>query len=114
MACIGRCGIYETRPQFCKDYPRVTDFIPEGCTFYFIGAERRGECQPEVCQERCCCAYPREGGEPLARPLDSMAGGLPCKHLKWVETVEKVADADEVPSSNSELATQVVKLLKEA
>ena len=75
MSCVGRCSIYEDRPQFCRDYPKVTDFIPERCTYHFVGEERRGECQPEVCQHHSCCAYPREGGEPQGKALDELAGG---------------------------------------
>ena len=94
MGCVGRCSNYENRPQMCKDYPKVTSFIPPGCTFSFHNQERLGSCQPEVCQENSCCAYPREGGEPEAKTLDSYAGGLPCKHLVWEELpTEKNADA---------------------
>lgn len=96
MACIGRCGIYSTRPQFCQDYPRVHDFIPPGCTYHFIGAERHGSCQPQICQENICCAYPREGGEPEGVSMDELAGGEPCKHLVWQEVpAEKTANDDE-------------------
>lgn len=103
MPCIGRCGIYTSRPQRCVDYPVLGDFMPPGCTFVFNGTERRGSCQPEVCGEENCCNWPREGGEPEAKSLDSMAGGLPCKHLRWVEEPEpKLANADEVPSATNE------------
>ena len=96
MPTVGRCGIYENRPQFCRDYPKVTDFLPEGCTYCFIGERRHGECDPTSCQENCCCAYPREEGEPEGASLDELAGGLPCRHLVWVdvEEEEKQADAD--------------------
>jgi len=104
MACIGRCGIYSTRPQFCQDYPRVQDFIPPGCTYSFIGSERTGSCQPNVCQENICCAYPREGGEPEGVSLDEFAGGEPCKHLKWEEVpATKTASEDEGMSVTEEL-----------
>lgn len=94
MSCIGRCGIYATRPGFCRSYPTPTSTLPEGCTFSFLGSERQGECRPDVCQENNCCNYPREGGEPEGKALDPLIGGVPCKHLVWVETgeEEKVAD----------------------
>ena len=109
---IGRCGIYENRPEFCKRYPVVTSFMPEGCTFYFIGDERHGECDPTSCQENCCCAYPREGGEPLGLSMDPFVGGKPCKHLVWIEVeeAEKRADfEDEAPSITDELYNVVLE-----
>jgi hypothetical protein len=109
MGCFGRCGIYKDRPQFCRDYPRVTDFIPPGCTFHFVGSERRGSCQPEVCGQNICCAWPREGGEPEGTALDPFAGGEPCKHLVWAETEpEKVASADINPPCVDQEAAQLV------
>jgi len=115
MACVGRCSIYKDRPQFCRDYPKVADFIPPGCTHHFVGDERRGECQPEVCQESNCCSYPREGGEPTGKALDSLAGGESCKHLRWEESpivAIKVA-SDATPSATSELVGHVARILKE-
>lgn len=96
MACYGRCGSYDSRPQFCRDYPQVHDFVPPGCTFSFLGAERQGSCQPEVCQQNICCGYPREGGEPEGKSLDSMIGGEPCRHLVWVEITTKEAAGEDV------------------
>lgn len=99
MPCVGRCRIYESRPQFCSDYPQAHHVLPSGCTYNFVGNERHGECHPEICLENNCCAWPREGGEPEGTSLDSYAGGLPCKHLVWVEEEdqEKIAE-DEAPS----------------
>ena len=112
--CVGRCGIYGDRPKFCRDYPQVQDFLPPKCTFSFVGSERRGECQPEVCQEDCCCAYPREGGNPEGVSLDSLAGGQPCKHLVWIESPlddpEKLASGEEPDI----ITSAVVSLLGEA
>lgn len=114
MACYGICGAYDRRPKFCQDYPQVHDFVPPGCTFHFIGSERRGECQPKVCGQNNCCAYPREGGEPEARSLDAMAGGLPCKHLVWVEEpLQKVASEGDVPCANLRLSNLVNDLLED-
>lgn len=115
MGCFGKCGIYANRPQFCRDYPRVQDFMPPGCTFYFVGSERRGSCQPEVCGQSICCSWPREGGEPTGASLDSLLGGAPCKHLVWTETEpEKVASADvNPPSVDQETARLVSQLLEE-
>jgi len=88
MKIVGRCGNYENRPKFCRDYPQITSYLPEGCTYHFIGEERRGECDPSSCEENNCCSWPREGGEPEATSLDEKAGGLPCKYLIWAEIQE--------------------------
>jgi hypothetical protein len=82
MACVGRCGIYDSRPQFCQDYPQVHDFVPPKCTFSF--------------QTDTCCGYPREGGEPEGTSLDPLAGGEACKHLVWEEVAAKEASGDDV------------------
>lgn len=88
---IARCGIYEDRPKLCKDYPTVSHYQPPECTYYFVGAERRGECN---CGEAACCTLPREGGEPGGSPLPDEAGGLPCKHLTWDEVTVKEASEE--------------------
>jgi len=94
MKIVGRCGNYEDRPEFCKVYPSLIDpILPEGCSFHFIGEERRGECDPSSCEENNCCGWPREGGEPEAPSLDEKAGGLPCKHLIWAEIEEQKKEA---------------------
>ena len=109
MACVGRCGAYEARPQFCRDYPQVHDFVPPSCTFSFLGSERSGSCQPEVCQADSCCGYPREGGEPEGTSLDALAGGEACKHLLWEEVDAKEAADDSPPSE--ELYELIVEAL---
>jgi len=86
---VARCGIYENRPQVCKDYPKVDHYLPEECTYTFNGSERRGEC---TCDVGACCNTPREGGEPGGAAMPSIAGGKSCKHLVWSEVpTEKVA-----------------------
>lgn len=100
---VGRCGIYENRPQFCRDYPTVTDHILPGCTYNFVGDERHGECQPELCQENNCCDYPREGGEPEGKSMDAHVGGLPCKHLRWVDEETTKTAENEASSITSEI-----------
>jgi hypothetical protein len=90
-----RCGIYETRPQVCRDYPKIDHYQPEECTFSFVGNERRGEC---ACGVGACCNTPRENGEPGGAPMPSLAGGKPCKHLVWEEE-SKEKEASEPPSS---------------
>ena len=113
MGCVGRCTIYENRPAFCRDYPKVTDFLPPDCTFHFVGAERRGSCQPEVCGQNMCCAYPREGGEPTGISLDSLAGGMPCKHLTWIEseTVKRASSSVDscVETETAEMLSDMFK-----
>jgi hypothetical protein len=101
MSCIGRCGIYEHRPQFCRDYPRPGDFLPSGCTYTFEGNVRKGECRPEVCEENCCCNYPREGGDPEGKSMDELAGGQPCKYLEWHETEDNEKSASNLVESNT-------------
>jgi hypothetical protein len=77
-----RCGIYDKRPQVCRDYPKVDHYMPEECTFTFSGNERHGEC---ACGVGACCSSPRENGEPGGAALPALAGGKPCKHLVWDE-----------------------------
>jgi len=94
---IARCGIWEDRPQICRDYPKVDHYMPEECTYTFNGEERRGEC---ACDVGACCNAPRENGEPGGTPLPSIAGGRPCKHLVWKEVdvpMEKSASHPALP-----------------
>ena len=88
---VARCAIYEKRPQVCRDYPKVDHYIPPECTFTFVGDQREGEC---ACDVGACCAIPREKGEPGGAPMPNVAGGLPCKHLVWVDGKEKTAGVD--------------------
>jgi len=100
---IARCGIYDSRPEVCKAYPKVDNYIPEECTYTFTGSDRHGEC---ACNEGACCNSPREGGEPGGTPLPSLAGGKPCKHLVWKETeepLEKSASQSETPTVQNNL-----------
>lgn len=83
---IARCGIYESRPQVCRDYPKVDQFMPEECTYTFVGSERRGDC---ACNIGACCNLPRTGGEPDGAPLSALAGGKACKNLIWVDAPEE-------------------------
>lgn len=76
------CGIYDQRPQVCKDYPKIDQYMPEECTFLFIGDKRCGSCN---CDVSACCAAPKQDGEPGGAPMPSIAGGKPCKHLVWEE-----------------------------
>lgn len=109
MPCVGRCGIYESRPQFCRDYPRPGDFLPPACTYTFEGNVRKGECQPDICLENCCCNYPREGGEPEGKSLDELIGGVPCKHLVWHDTEDISKLAEDVAPS---ITDQIYEALK--
>jgi hypothetical protein len=77
---IARCSIYEERPQVCRVYPKVDHYLPEECTYTFVGSDREGDCS---CDVGACCRMPREGGEPGGTPLPFIAGGLSCKHLVW-------------------------------
>lgn len=87
---VGRCGIYEQRPEICKDYPKIDHYMPEECTYTFTGDKRGGSC---ACDIAACCNTPRENGEPGGAPIPSIAGGKACKHLIWEEgdSLEKQA-----------------------
>jgi hypothetical protein len=114
MACKGSCSIYENRPKFCRDYPQIHDAIPAGCTYHFVGQERRGSCQPEVCGQNMCCSWPREGGEPEGIVLASESGGMPCKHLRWEELpFEKSASVDDPPCTDLEASFAINDLLQD-
>lgn len=78
------CGIYEDRPEMCKRYPESGSYIPEQCAFHFADGKRKGSCDPD-CQASCCM-LPRHQGEPTAPGMPEIAGGLPCKHLEYVDT----------------------------
>ena len=61
-----------------------------------------------------CCAYPREGGEPMGKSLDAMIGGMPCKHLQWVETdPPKLASAEYVSSVDQEMARMISEIIED-
>ena len=96
MTQYARCGIYERRPQFCRDYPRPGDPRPASCTFQFVGEERTGSCQPEVCQEEACCNWPRRDGEPEGEAMTRTEGGRPCRHLRWGDVPETKTASGEV------------------
>jgi len=113
MDCVGKCSAYGTRPDFCKEYPTLTSFIPSGCTYYFHNGTRHGECDPSSCGENNCCSYPRENGDPEGKSLDALAGGLPCKHLIWdeVDRMEKDASAFEILPFEEELNSKIAEVL---
>lgn len=100
---IGRCSIQENKPQSCKDYPKLGDYISERCAYHFEDGERKGSCEPEHCGEESCCSMPRRNGEPGATALPSGAGGEPCKHLRWADVEdekEKTAEPGAAPTVN--------------
>lgn len=78
------CAIYEERPKECREYPRLDDYLPRSCTYFFAGdGTRRGGCSEEC--EAACCMLPRVGGEPGGAAMPEVAGGEPCRHLEYVE-----------------------------
>lgn len=77
------CEIYEQRPKACRDYPQPGHWVPESCAYYFENGERKGDCDPE-CQSSCCM-QPRVDGEPGGAAMPEIAGGMPCKHLVYVD-----------------------------
>lgn len=77
------CEIYERRPKACREYPQSGHWMPESCGYYFENGERKGDCAPE-CQSTCCM-QPRVDGEPGGAALPEIAGGMPCKHLTYVD-----------------------------
>jgi len=76
------CGIYDKRPEVCRQYPNRYSYMPDSCG-YFFSDKREGCCYLE-CQA-ACCMEPREGGEPGGAPLPDIAGGEPCKYLISVD-----------------------------
>lgn len=97
MGDTAKCAIYEKRPQLCKDYPTVYHYMPPECTYYFVGSERRGECN---CGVAACCNVPRENGEPGGAPIPSETGGEPCKHIEWEPVMEKEASDESIASES--------------
>lgn len=92
------CGIYNERPEMCRRYPESGSYVPDGCAFYFADGERKGACDPD-CQASCC-SLPRHQGEPTGPAMPEIAGGLPCKHLVYVDVHPALSgdgQADTVP-----------------
>jgi hypothetical protein len=90
------CGIYDSRPEACKVYPKADQYQPESCGFYFLGdGKRRGRCE-EAC-DAACCKLPRENGEPGGAALPVEAGGMPCRYLVWSEEEVEFGPEEEVP-----------------
>ncbi len=94
MKTVARCGIYETRPQLCRDYPMIGHYTPPECTYSFPDGTREGEC---ACEVGACCATPREHGEPGGAVIPEESGGEPCKHLTW-EDVEEEEPKEKISS----------------
>jgi len=104
MTTKARCSIYETRPDICRVYPKIDHYIPSQCTYYFKGAEREGTCN---CGDGACCAIARKDGEPGGAPMPNVAGGEPCKYLRWVD------EPDEQKEKTSEPAVKIADQTKE-
>lgn len=95
------CEIYEDRPEMCKRYPERDSYVPERCVYYWTDeGERKGTCDPDC--GATCCRLPRHQGEPTSPGLPDIAGGLPCKYLKYVDhhpaLGEEQARGDSAPS----------------
>lgn len=109
---VSRCGIYDGRPDLCREYPSAYHWMPQECTFDFpAGAHgpREGDC---ACDVGACCATPREGGEPGGAPLPEVAGGEPCQHLIWVEEpMEKVASDCVIADGSAAGRRQLLRVL---
>ena len=103
---VARCGIYESRPDVCREYPHVDHWTPPNCGFSFAGSERTGACD---CDVAACCMTARENGEPGGAPLPETAGGLPCKHVVWVDE-----PTEEAPAVEKTAAGNAASLLMEA
>jgi hypothetical protein len=86
------CGIHDTRPDVCRNYPRHDSYMPESCGYRFTGGKRKGGCYME-CQAECCM-LPRQDGEPGGAPMPEIAGGIPCKHLIDVDDPPEDAAVD--------------------
>lgn len=78
------CGIYDDRPEVCREYPTNYSFVPSSCGFHFPGdGKRHGKCLPEC--DASCCKLARQYGEPGGTPMPEILDGLPCKHLEYKE-----------------------------
>ena len=95
---VARCCIYDTRPNVCRDYPKLEHYRPDVCTYYFIDGERLGSCN---CDTGACCQIPRQSGEPGGAPMPEIAGGKPCRHLIWAEVAVKEASTPIHPTERS-------------
>jgi Fe-S-cluster containining protein len=103
---VARCAIYDKRPAMCVEYPKRESYIPAECTYNFTGETRTGSCD---CGIGACCAIPRVDGEPTSPSLPAEAGGLPCKHLIWVEVEkEKTAEVEKVASATQQYTSEDV------
>ena len=107
MTTKAKCGIYETRPDVCRIYPKVDHYIPSQCTYYFKGDVREGKCD---CNDGACCATPRKDGEPGGVPMPNVAGGLPCKHLVWTDEEEKEKTSEPLVKIAEETKTAAIEL----
>lgn len=89
------CSIYESRPDVCREYPRLDDYLPRSCTYFFMGnGTRKGKCSSEC--EAACCMLPRKDGEPGGGAMPEIAGGLPCKHLRYVKEDADFGDSEDL------------------
>jgi hypothetical protein len=66
----------------CKEFPRIEDDLPPGCTYSFHGEKRAGVCDPSTCLENNCCQQLQCGR------LDAKTASAMPPHLVWVETEE--------------------------
>lgn len=106
MPTIARCGIYDQRPELCRQYPNIAEYIPRECTYTFPdGRTREGEC---ACGVGACCSVPRRDGEPTGQQLSEEDGGQPCKHLIMIEEPEKIAASDGLQISGAEVGRQAL------
>jgi hypothetical protein len=50
----------------------------------------------------------------MGKSLDALIGGMPCKHLEWVETAPpKLASAEYVPSVDQEMARMISEIIED-
>ncbi len=89
------CKIYKDRPEFCRRYPEPGSFVLPSCGYHFPGdGTRRGRCEPAC--DASCCRLPRMNGEPDGTSLPEAAGGMPCKHLDYVDADVEFAPAETI------------------
>lgn len=80
------CGIYDKRPQRCKDYPQADSYQSSCCGYFFPGdGTRRGRCEEDC--DSTCCKLTRRDGEPDGEALKEDEGGESCKYLIYVDEV---------------------------
>jgi hypothetical protein len=108
----GKCAIYQMRPKACQEFPKLGDALPTGCTYSFDhNGTRHGTCDSTSCLENSCCNFPRAEGAPDGEKTAEERGGLPCRHLEWVDIAKPKVAAAPASTVDSTLYTDAHRLI---